>query len=124
MTPPLPAMRLQIAGRKAAVWAPPLLHIPSSSSADSWASSPVRRPGTAELREGIEQSLAHHFGGRRRITEIKRRLSPYRSSFNLEEIDVRLDDGTRVPIIFKDLSRQAMLKAARAARPEFLYQPR
>jgi aminoglycoside phosphotransferase (APT) family kinase protein len=90
----------------------------------AWASSPVSRPSSAELRDGLEQALTRYSGADRRIAELKRRLSPYRSSFNLEEIDVTLEDGTRVPMIFKDLSREAMLRDARLARPDFLYQPR
>jgi len=124
MTPSFPAVRRDVAALKPLASMPPLVHVPGQAATTARAASAVSRPGTAELREGIERALTHHFGGSCRIAGIKRRLSPYRSSFNLEEVDVTLDDGTRVPMIFKDLSRDAMLKDARRARPDFLYQPR
>jgi aminoglycoside phosphotransferase (APT) family kinase protein len=81
-----------------------------------------KRPTSEELRAALEQALCGQFGRRRMIT-VTRRLSPYRSSFNLENLNVQLDDGTSVPLVFKDLSRGAMLKDARRARPDFVHQP-
>jgi Ser/Thr protein kinase RdoA (MazF antagonist) len=54
---------------------------------------------------------------------LERRLSPYRSSFALEELDVHLDDGTSLSLLFKGLSRQEMPPSSRRAKPEFLYNP-
>jgi hypothetical protein len=79
---------------------------------------------TAELQEALETELSGHFGARRSITSLKRRLSQYSSSFALEELDVRLEDGTVLKLMFKDLSWQALLADARWAKPEFLYNPR
>jgi hypothetical protein len=55
---------------------------------------------------------------------IARRPCPYTSSFAIEELDVRLSDGTELPLVMKDLSPEAMGESARRARPAFLYEPR
>src|SRR5438128_8714477 len=47
-------------------------------------------------------------GPARQVTELRRRASLYRSSFVLEEWDVCLDDGSILPLTFKDLSWAAM----------------
>ena len=52
----------------------------------------------------------------------ERRPSPYRTSFAVDEIDVRLGDGQSLPIIFKDLSPHQLLGEARLA-PTFLRHP-
>ena len=53
-----------------------------------------------------------------------RRRSPYASSAELEELELTLDDGTRLALLFKDLSPAARLPAARGVRPRFLAEPR
>jgi hypothetical protein len=63
-------------------------------------------------------------GPARQVTDLRRRASLYRSSFVLEEWDVCLDDGTILPLAFKDLSWQGMSAHARAIKPGFLYDPR
>jgi hypothetical protein len=83
----------------------------------------VQAVGTAELRAALEHALSRHFGVQRRIVKLKRRPSPYRSSFELEELDVHLEDDTTLQLMFKNLSRQAMLEGARRAKPAFLYNP-
>src|SRR5262249_29567121 len=47
----------------------------------------------------------------------------YSSSFALDELEVRLEDGTAVSLVLKDLSRSAILEGARRARPAFRYDP-
>ena len=64
-----------------------------------------------------------HIFGDARIRDIRRRLSPYASSFQIDELDVRFHDGSSAQLLLKDLSRQGMLETARRARPEFLYGP-
>jgi hypothetical protein len=78
---------------------------------------------TAELRGVLEAELSRHYGARRSITRLKRKLSAYGSSFTLEELDVRLDDGAVIKLMFKDLSWQALLADARSVKPVFLYNP-
>jgi hypothetical protein len=77
-----------------------------------------------ELSRQLEDRLARHFGRRRRIVALTGRRSPYSSSFPVDELDVRLDDGAELHLVMKDLSAAAMSQAARRARPEFLYEPR
>lgn len=60
----------------------------------------------------------------RSISVIRRRRCPYTSSARLDELDVRLADGSHVALVLKDLSRRRMLHTARKVRPRFLYDPR
>ena len=66
-----------------------------------------------ELRAALEQVLSGYYGSERRVVRLDHRPSAYRSSFTVEELEVCLDDGTTLQIIFKDLSRQALLETAR-----------
>jgi aminoglycoside phosphotransferase (APT) family kinase protein len=75
------------------------------------------------LQAAVETSLAAHFGVHRRIARLERSPSPYRSSFWLEELDVRLEDGSVLKLMFKDLGRHALLESAQRAKPAFLYDP-
>jgi Phosphotransferase enzyme family len=56
--------------------------------------------------------------------EIRRQASPYATSFPLEELDVTLEDGTELHLIFKQLAWSALDEEARLAKPEFLHDPR
>jgi hypothetical protein len=80
-------------------------------------------PPTPDLAAALGQALAHYFGAHREIAALVRRPSAYRSSFALEELDVRLEDGTSLGLMFKDVSPRGMLPGARGAKPEFLYDP-
>ena len=91
------------------------------SHATNTADVPV---ATGELRATLEASLRTHFGSACRIVGFERRPSEYRTSFALDELDVRLGDGRHLQIIFKDLSPRRLLGDARLAKPEFLRDPR
>jgi hypothetical protein len=78
----------------------------------------------ADLRAALERVLAHLFGAPRRIGRLERRPSPFRTSFALEELDVVLEGGKGLPLLFKDLGWQGLLEEARAAKPSFLHDPR
>lgn len=82
-----------------------------------------RRVPTAELQSALEDLLCDHFGVPSRIVALERHPSAYRTSFAIEELDVSLGDGANLALIFKDLCRKAMTGKARAAKPEFLYDP-
>lgn len=87
-------------------------------------SVPQSEPVTAvELRRVLETSLDLHFERHRAITELDRRPAPYYSSFRLEELDVRLDDGSELALMFKELGSGALLDEAREAKPLFLQNP-
>lgn len=71
----------------------------------------------------LESCLSGH-GRSRRVRALERRESPYRSSFALEELDVELEDGERLALIFKDLGEKALSDSARTVKPPFLRNPR
>lgn len=76
-----------------------------------------------ELQSALEGSLVGHFGMPVRVARLDRRPSRYSTSFSLEEIDVHLDDGTVLSLMFKDLGRTSLLDGAREVKPEFLHDP-
>jgi aminoglycoside phosphotransferase (APT) family kinase protein len=76
-----------------------------------------------ELSPVLEPALQAKLGAQGRIAGIERYASRYRTSFALEELIVRFEDGASVPIIFKDLNRGSLTPEARAAKPSFLYNP-
>jgi thiamine kinase-like enzyme len=78
---------------------------------------------TEELQAVLEPLLSEHFGGQCRTTGLRRKPSQFHSSFTLEELDVELDDGRRLQLIFKNLGWEALLPGARHAKPAFLYNP-
>ncbi len=78
---------------------------------------------TIELRAALERALNSYFGTPNRIVELRRRPSAYSTSFVLEELDVHLDDGMSLQLIFKDLSWRALLESARRVKPAFIYNP-
>jgi phosphotransferase family enzyme len=81
------------------------------------------RVSTEELRGALERSLSDHFGSSRRITSLERSPSVFTSSFALEELEIETDDGTELNLMFKDLGGSGLSERARAAKPEFLYDP-
>jgi hypothetical protein len=84
---------------------------------------PVQTASSAQLRSVLEQSLDNHFGVARSIIGLERRPSAYCSSFAIEELDVLLDDGMLLNLMFKDLSWRGLLADARRGKPAFLYNP-
>jgi len=81
------------------------------------------RIGAAELRAALEGALSRRSGTQRRVAGLERRPSIYSTSFAIDELAVRLDDGTSLRMLYKDLSRRAMLENARWVKPAFLYDP-
>ena len=86
---------------------------------------PRHRPSAAteDLRDALERALSSRSGGARRITRLERSPCVFSSSFTLEELEVELDDGTTLDLMFKDLGRSGLSERARAAKPEFLFDP-
>ena len=70
-----------------------------------------------ELRGALEDML----GGA--VARLERRPCAYRTSYELDELDVELEDGTALRLMLKSLSRGALDQAARRAKPEFLHDP-
>lgn len=80
-------------------------------------------PETSELRGELERALVRRLGSAGRVDGLVRRPSEYRTSFGLEELDVRLAGGTELELVFKDVARDALDDAGRAAKPELLHDP-
>ena len=57
------------------------------------------------------------------VVGLHRRPSAYRTSCALEEVDVELDDGSRIELMFKHLARAALSPQARDAKPPFVHDP-
>jgi hypothetical protein len=76
-----------------------------------------------ELTAALEDILLseHDSGGR--ITGLNRQPSQYSSSFSIELLEVTLQNGKTLPIVFKDLSKTNMLKESREIRHQLLYNP-
>lgn len=72
------------------------------------------------VSEQLERLLCRD---RRRIASIVRRASIWRSSAEIDEIDVRFDDGTALDLIAKPAEWTAMSPDARRAKPRFLWDP-
>jgi hypothetical protein len=84
----------------------------------------IGQPANAdELEAALGSVLSRHFGGRRCVARLARRSSDYSSSFPLEELDVKLEDGAVLELMFKNVSWHALLEQARRAKPPFLYDP-
>lgn len=85
------------------------------------------RPSTLvprhELMAALEAGLSRHFSRTQTIRKMKRRLSAYCSSYHIENLDVTLDDGRLLQLVFKDVSADALIPDCRTVKPEFLYNP-
>ena len=77
----------------------------------------------AELHDALQRELRCSLSSRATIAAIRRRPSAYRTSFAVEELDVTLQDGSRLALVFKDTGPQALREEARVAKPKLLYDP-
>jgi aminoglycoside phosphotransferase (APT) family kinase protein len=84
---------------------------------------PESRVHSGELREELTHALSFHFGAKQPIRNLHRRRSNYSSSNTIENLQVELENGRRLGLIFKDLSPTSLLEAARQVRPQFVYSP-
>src|SRR5262245_57853410 len=78
---------------------------------------------THELKAVLEEYWKRNFGEARRIRHLERRLSDYRSSYVLENVDVILEGENILPLVLKDLSKKGLMEGARSAKPASLYDP-
>jgi hypothetical protein len=58
-----------------------------------------------------------------RIAGLKRKMTAFRTSFAIEELEIQLQDGQTLAIVFKDLTWQALEGQARQVKPRLLYSP-
>jgi hypothetical protein len=82
----------------------------------------ISRPSDTELGDVLSRILLA--AGRGEPRNVVRRPSAYRTSFPLEELDLELEDGTRLRLAFKQLGWSTLDEEARLAKPEFLHDPR
>ena len=59
----------------------------------------------------------------RPVAGVRRRPSPYRTSFALEEVDVRLPNGGALELVLKPAAWSGLSPEARRVRPPFLHDP-
>jgi thiamine kinase-like enzyme len=78
-------------------------------------------PANSELRSALERALANV--GLEPIGEAERRLSPYRTSFPIEELRVELAGRGQVRLGCKRLDWAALEPEAQLAKPRFLHDP-
>lgn len=79
--------------------------------------------GSSELRDALADILNEHFGKPCGVARLDRHPFANTSSYAIEELDVELDNGTLLPMLFKDLSRDGLVGSARSAKPAFLHNP-
>jgi aminoglycoside phosphotransferase (APT) family kinase protein len=82
------------------------------------------RPDSQAILDVLEPGLARHFGRASRIRHLSRRPFEYSTSFALEAIDLTLDDGHRLELVFKDVGPHSLIGEASKVRPRALYDPR
>ncbi len=70
------------------------------------------------MRDALERALG------RPIEAVDARPHRYRTSFALEDVDVRFRDGERLRLVVKHLEATSLSDAAARAKPEFLLDPR
>jgi len=71
-------------------------------------------PSDAELRELL---------GGDDVVDLSRRPYRYATSAPLDELHVRLRDGTELRLILKELARERLIGDASTTKPEFVYEP-
>ena len=78
-------------------------------------------PSDAELREALEPLLREAGAGLPRT--IARRPYEYRTSFPLELLELTLEGGASLRLLFKQLDWDTLGDEARLAKPKFLHDP-
>jgi len=81
------------------------------------------KAGTEELREELQRVLSLYFRRQKKIRRLRRRRSNYSSSHRIENLEVELDGGKNLSLVFKDMSASSLLETAQDVRPRFLYHP-
>src|SRR5439155_360395 len=78
---------------------------------------------SSQLQDVLEQILNEFFGRPCGIARLQRRPFANTSSYAIEELDVELDSGTCLPMLFKDLGRGGLVASAQSVKPAFLHNP-
>jgi hypothetical protein len=80
----------------------------------------VERP---ELRGALDRALVQTIDRPSRVATVESVLSPYSSSFRVEHLSIRLEDGQQLQLMLKDLSWRTMLSGARSIRSSHGHDP-
>src|SRR3954454_25386349 len=83
----------------------------------------VARVSDGELRQFVRSALAGRRGDASHVRQVNRSPYEYHSSFGIELLVAEFEDGTQLPLIFKDLSPDALLNQTRRLRSSEPYQP-
>jgi thiamine kinase-like enzyme len=78
---------------------------------------------TTKLIAALEEIFSRYFDRPCQIASLERHASPYRSSYELEEIVVSMEDGPTLPLLFKNLSWDGLPEYVQKGKPRFLYDP-
>jgi hypothetical protein len=76
------------------------------------------------LREAAETAVATLLSRRQRVAEVASELSPFSTSFRIEDVTASLESGQLVHLVRKDLSWETMLDGARSIRSSREHDPR
>lgn len=71
----------------------------------------------------LEDLLGKQADGRRPIAHMRRVPSAFSSSYAIEELDIVLENGDCLELVFKNLSQRALTMEARGNKPLFLLEP-
>jgi aminoglycoside phosphotransferase (APT) family kinase protein len=83
----------------------------------------LRDSDDAVLRGCLERALAETRGARARVAELVRRPFAYETSYAIDELEVRLEDGERLHLLVKDVGATGLSARAVAAKPTALLEP-
>src|SRR5207237_8162916 len=70
----------------------------------------------SRLREAAETAVATLFPQSQRVADVTSKLSPFSTSFRIEDVTAYLESGRLIHLVRKDLSWKTMLDGARNIR--------
>jgi Phosphotransferase enzyme family len=76
-----------------------------------------------ELRPALDNLLRRHDASLGRIVRLESNTCADRTSFNLVDLEIHLEDGTVLLLLLKDLGVENLHETARRVKPNFLYNP-
>jgi Phosphotransferase enzyme family len=83
----------------------------------------LRRSDDGELRGCLERALSEAGGSTVAVTALTRRPFAYETSFAIDELDVRLGDGSELRLLAKDVGEAGLSALAADVKPPFLAEP-
>jgi hypothetical protein len=75
---------------------------------------------TAEICAAFEAGLGERSGRSRRVVRCDRRPFAFETSAPLQELDLVLEDGEQLAVLFKQVGANDVIEASRGIRPAFL----